>query len=115
MVIDVTCPKPVTPCSIAFAGHQGTMARLTTLALLAAICVGHAGAMYDGEDSPVKMLDAKVPQNADAPPPPRARGCWVAAGSLAQGGAGVRARAFMARCPADGAGLFLRRVHGASH
>jgi len=36
------------------------MARFAALALLAALCVGHAGAMYDGEDSPVKMLDAKT-------------------------------------------------------
>jgi len=36
------------------------MQRVASIALLAALCVGQAGAMYDGEDSSVKMLDSKV-------------------------------------------------------
>ncbi len=36
------------------------MPRVASIALLAALCVGQAGAMYDGEDSSVKMLDSKV-------------------------------------------------------
>jgi len=90
--------KPVNARFQRVRSAQWTMARFAALALLAALCVGHAGAMYDGEDSPVKMLDAKVPRNA-APPSPCAPGRWVAAGSLTQSGAGVRARDLMAQCP----------------